>query len=387
MSGITTKPMKHESATTDIYEKLADYLEQLPAGFPRTEGGAEIRILRQLFSPEDASLAMHVSLIAEEPRVIAYRAGISLDKAEHLLHEMDCKGLIYSIKEKGKPVRYMMQQFIVGFWEQQVNSLTPDLVRDFEEYLPEFVNLDIWQKVPQLRIIPVNKSISVADTILPYEQVFELINAYSEFTVSDCICRREQLLSGKGCNRPLESCLSFGMTTERNKRLNRGRIIGRSEVIDILYKAEKAGLVLQTSNARNAVYICTCCGCCCGVLRSLKRDSRPASRVSSPFRVKLDSDKCSGCGTCTDRCPMDALSLNDGKTLLNQNRCIGCGLCVSTCSTGSLKLQRKPEHEQSYVPVNLRETYIRLGQARGKMSLLDLIGLKIRSIRDRVLSQ
>jgi hypothetical protein len=114
-----------ESMTADIYEKLADYLDQLPAGFPRTEGGAEIRILHQLFSSEYANLAMHVSLIAEEPRVIAYRAGISLDLAEGLLHEMDCKGLIFSIKEKDKPLRYRMQQFIVGFWEQQVYSLTP----------------------------------------------------------------------------------------------------------------------------------------------------------------------------------------------------------------------------------------------------------------------
>ncbi len=371
---------------TDIYEKLADYLDLLPAGFPRTEGGAEIRILRQLFTPEYASLAMHLSLIAEEPRVIAYRAGISLDKAEGLLQEMDNKGLIFSIKEKDKPLRYRMQQFIVGFWEQQVYSLTPELVRDFEEYLPVFVNLDIWQKVPQLRIIPVNKSISVINNILPYEKVFELINLYNDFTVLDCICRKEQHILGKGCNKPLESCLSFGMADERNKRLNRGRAIGRSEVYDILNRAERAGLVLQTGNARNAVYICTCCGCCCGVLRSIKNDIRPASRVSTPFRAKPDSDKCSGCGTCINRCPMDALSLNDGRALLNPDRCIGCGLCVSTCSAGSMTLQRKPEHEQSYVPVSLTETYIRLGQVRGKMSLMDLLGLKISSIKDRILS-
>jgi hypothetical protein len=94
---------------------------------------------------------MHVSLIAEEPRLIAYRAGISPDKAEHWLHEMDSKGLIFSIKDKDKPVRYRLQQFIVGFWEQQVYFLTPELVRDFEEYLSAFVNLDIWQKIPQLR--------------------------------------------------------------------------------------------------------------------------------------------------------------------------------------------------------------------------------------------
>lgn len=372
--------------TADIYERLADYLDQLPAGFPRTEGGAEMRILRQLFSPEYASLAMHLSLIAEEPRVIAYRAGISVNKAEGLLQEMDRKGLVFSIKQNDKPLRYRLQQFIVGFWEQQVYSLTPELVRDFEQYLPVFVNLDIWQKVPQLRIIPVNKSISVINNILPYEQVFELINQYTEFTVLDCICRKEQHLLGKGCNKPLESCLSFGMADERNKRLHRGRAIGRSEVYDILHRAEKAGLVLQTGNARNAVYICTCCGCCCGVLRSIKNDIRPASRVSTPFRAKLDSDKCSGCGTCIYRCQMDALSINEGKALLNHDRCIGCGLCVSTCPVGSLTLQRKPENEQSYVPVSLTETYIRLGQVRGKMNLPDLIGLKIKSIKDRILS-
>jgi electron transport complex protein RnfB len=370
----------------DVYERLADYLDQLPSGFPRTKEGSEIRILRRLFSPEDASLAMHLSLIAEEPRVIAYRAGISLDQAELRLREMDRKGLVFSIKKKNKSLRYRIQQFAVGFWEQQVYSLTPELVKDFEDYLPEFVNMETWQKVPQLRVIPVNKSIDVIDTILPYEQVRELIKKHDEFSVIDCICRKEQRLLGKGCNNPLESCLSFGMAAQRNKRLNRGRSIDRSEVLDILQRAEEAGLVLQTGNAKDAVYICTCCGCCCGVLRSLKHDSHPARRVSSPFRVTLDQDSCTGCGICIDRCQMDALTLNDGKAVLNPDRCIGCGLCVSTCPAGSLVLVRKPKHEQRYVPATLTETYIRLGQLRGKMKLMDLVRMKTRSLKDRLLS-
>lgn len=371
----------------DIYEKLADYLDRLPAGFPRTQGGAEMRILRKLFSPEDASLALHISLIAEEPRVIAYRAGISKDEAERRLKEMDQRGLIFSIRDNDKPVRYRMQQFVVGFWEQQTYSLTPDLVKDFEEYLPEFVDLDLWQKIPQLRVIPINKSVSIKDTILPYEEVRKIIDAHTEFSVNECICRKERQIAGQRCSKPLESCLSFGMAAERNRRLNRGRSIGRSEVLEILDQAEKAGLVLQTGNARNAVYICTCCGCCCGVLRSLKRDSRPADRVSSPFSAKLNPDKCSVCGTCIERCQMDALSIDNGMANLNSDRCIGCGLCISTCSSGALTLQRKPDNEQSYVPLNLRETYIRLGQARGKMSIPELIGLEFRSIRDRILSR
>ena len=54
---------------TDIYEKLAQHLDNLPAGYPRTESGVEIRILRRLFTPEDAELALHLTLIPEESRV------------------------------------------------------------------------------------------------------------------------------------------------------------------------------------------------------------------------------------------------------------------------------------------------------------------------------
>jgi len=42
---------------TDIYERLADALDRLPNGFPRTASNKEIRILKKIFSPEEASLA------------------------------------------------------------------------------------------------------------------------------------------------------------------------------------------------------------------------------------------------------------------------------------------------------------------------------------------
>ena len=44
----------------DIYERLAQHLDNLPGGFPRTESGVEVRILRRLFTPEDAELALHL---------------------------------------------------------------------------------------------------------------------------------------------------------------------------------------------------------------------------------------------------------------------------------------------------------------------------------------
>ena len=160
---------------SDVYRKLAKHLDRLPAGYPSTESGVEIGILRQLFTPKDAELALHLTLIPEEPRIIAYRAGISVVEASRRLDKMDKKGLIFSIFHKSELMQYRIQQFIVGFWEGQVNNLTPDLVMDFEKYLHTFIDLDLWQKIPQLRTIPVGESITMRTDVLPYERAEELV--------------------------------------------------------------------------------------------------------------------------------------------------------------------------------------------------------------------
>ncbi len=369
----------------EIYQRLAEHLDKLPAGYPGTPSGVELRILQRLFSVPEAELALHLTLIAEEPKVIASRAGISLSKTIQRLEEMDRKGLIFSI-QVGSVLRYRIQQFIVGFWEGQVDKLNPNLVADFEEYLESFVDLDLWQKMPQLRTLPVEKSIPVKANALPYERVEELVRAQEILAINNCICRQERRIAGDGCKKPEESCLSFGRAAERSIRLGKGRAISRKEAMDILKVAEESGLVLQTSNSRETLFICTCCGCCCGLLRSIKADSDPASRVSSPFIVSLDIQACIGDGICLDRCQMEAISMNQDKAVINLKRCIGCGLCVSTCPTDALSLIRKPPAEQFHVPRTTTQTYMKLGRISGRMKTRSFINMKLNSIIDRVKS-
>ena len=221
---------------------------------------------------------------------------------------------------------------------------------------------------------------------MPYERAEELVHAHTSFAVSNCICRQEQHILGKGCNKPEESCLAFGRAAESVVRTGRGRAISCEEALEILRRAENTGLVLQPANAKDPLFMCTCCGCCCGVLRSLKRHPKPASLVSSPFAASLNADTCKGCGTCVKRCQMEAVNLDDSKAVLNPDRCIGCGLCVSTCPTSSLSLVRKPESEQPYVPKDIIETSIKLGKARGKLGMTRLVGMQIRSKLDRLLA-
>jgi electron transport complex protein RnfB len=349
----------------DVYEGLREHLDKLPGGFPETGSGVELRILRRLFTPEDAELAQHLTLKLEPATVIAERAGISDEDAAERLHSMARKGLIFSIETPERPHAYMASQFIVGIWEYHVNELDKDFIRDVEEYLP-ILSREAFDLVPQLRTIPVGKSIHAGLEVLPYEEAENLIRKQKKFLVAPCICRREYQIKGGGCNKLIDACLMFGWAAAYYERNGLGHVITLEETLDIIKKAEEEGLVLQPSNSQEIVNICCCCGDCCQVLLNLKRHPVPAAMVSSPFIAEVDREVCIGCETCLERCQMDAIEMEDERASVNSDRCIGCGLCVSTCPSEALSLKRKPEGMQISIPRNQMEAHALRAQARAR---------------------
>lgn len=348
----------------DVYQDLARFLDNLPGGYPATESGVELRILRRLFTENEATLAQHLSMRPEFVKAIAERTGLDQDTCAERLEAMAKKGLIFRQRRSEGP-RYSASQFVVGIWEYHVNDLDQELIRDFNEYLPQWFDAEVWRKVPQLRTIPVVESVEVEREILPYEHAEQLVQERDRIAVAPCICRREHTMVGEGCDRPEETCLVFGSGADYYVENGFGRYIDAQEAFDILELAEQTGLVLQPSNSQRIVHICCCCGCCCQVLQSFKRHPAPASLVASPYVVISDPELCVGCGDCVKRCQMDAVSLVDEVSVIDLERCIGCGLCVTTCTSESLQLVRKPPEEQPEVPRTLARTYVKLARERG----------------------
>ena len=350
----------------DCYQKLAEHLDRLPGGFTSTDPGAALRLLKRLFTPEEAALALYLTLDREGAHIIAGRAGAPPKDTEQRLAAMARKGLIFSVHPKDGPPLYHAVPFFVGFYDFQVTNLTPDLLQELTNFLhtrrlrPEAIQ--------QIRTIPVGKSIKPHLEALPYEKVDKLIDAEDSFAVAPCICRRRKRLAGGACDAPEESCILCGEWAEFYVRDGRARPIDRSEVSEILARADAANLVLQPNNSRKIVFLCCCCGCCCGVLKTLQKHPSPAKVVASAFIATLTPEACQGCWTCLERCQMQALSKDGDHIKLNTDRCIGCGLCVTTCPGEALTLRRRTDIEHSSIPINMDATWreIMQGQATGK---------------------
>jgi len=346
----------------DVYEALAAHLDRLPAGFPRTPGGVEMRILRRLFSPEEAALAPFLTLKPEGVEKIAARLSKPPAELGSQLEAMARKGLIFRHR-KGKQVRYMAAQFVVGIWEYHVNDLDPELITDLNEYLPYFFKQISNLKTPQLRTIPISRALPSEQKIVDYEKAREIIRGQEQRVVAPCICRKERQIMGEGCDHPLETCLVFGAGAQYYLENGLGRAIDQQEALRILDEAEQSGLVLQPSNSQKAVNICCCCGCCCQILKNLKRLPNPAEHVASNYFARVDRELCTGCGICPDRCPMDAIVIEEAAAV-RRSQCIGCGLCVPTCPEEAITLIAKPETERYTPPMQYFQTHERIAAER-----------------------
>jgi hypothetical protein len=203
----------------DVYEKLRAHLDSLPAGFPATESGVELRILKRLFTPEEAGLALHVAMKLEPAAVIAARAGLPEEAIDTRLKQMSRKGLIFSIEAPDRPHVYMAAQFVIGIWEYHVNDLDPDFVRDMDEYLP-VLSCAAFSRVPQLRTIPVSKSIVPAwkccPTSRPRRSSASRRRSWWPSPLSRTPAERA------GCEKLMEACLVFGWGAEYYARNGRG---------------------------------------------------------------------------------------------------------------------------------------------------------------------
>lgn len=373
-------------AEKDVYRELQQHLDRMAVPFPATESGVEIRILKQLFTPEEARIALCLSAMPEPVSTIHKRIKRQMDR-EALKVALDRMAESGSIQAMPTPqgVRYAKAPFVLGMYEGQVNRLTEQFERDALQYFDEAFGQALSSlKTPQMRTVPVNRTIVVERGIAQYDDIREVVRkSEGPFAVINCICRQGRDLLKEPCHQTTarENCLLFGLAARVMADRGVGRLIGREEMLERLDQADGEGLVLQPQNTQDPLFVCCCCGCCCGILTTAKKLERPVDFFSTNYYATVDAEVCQACGACITRCQMDAVTAEEGPSQVDRSRCIGCGLCVSTCPSGAVRMERRtesktpPKDTMALYGKIFRERYGPLGTASAVGR--SLLGLKV----------
>ena len=357
------------STDNQIYRQLQIQLDKYPIGYPATQSGVEIDILKYFFTPLQAKIALCLtirSIPVEKTRKRLkekFNIELSYDDLSAILTEMFMKGVISRLGSAAPP-RYSIAMLAIGMFEYHVDDLTYELVEMIQKYFDEAFGAEFFRSsLPQLRTSPHMKAIVPEYIVDTYDNMRHFITKTKEtIHVANCVCKQAEAIMGKPCRQTdnIEVCLLFGSTgyVERG----RARLISKEECLNILDVAEEKGMVLQPGNSRKPSCICICCGCCCGVITTAKKQSRPSRFFASNYYARIDVDLCKGCGVCVERCQMDAI-IQEGKNFrVDLDRCIGCGLCVTKCKLGAVKLIKKAK--VTVPPMNTEILYLSIMKER-----------------------
>jgi ferredoxin len=361
------------------YSRLQERLDRQVTGAPDSETFQAI--LRLLFTPEEARLAAQVPMFTSLS-ALARRTGIDEDELGRRVTEMAAKGLVIDLEHHGRRM-VALAPVVIGFYEFTFmrtgdSAPTEEIARLFEEYfdegaLPRAIfraNTQVGRSLVREEALPDDPPVEVLD----WERTSALLGAARSVAVSNCPCRVHAGLLGRACDAPVRTCLTLNESADAMVRAGVAEPITNDEALAIVQECKAAGLAQTADNVKDGVgYICNCCGCCCGMMRAIKRFDLPHGIVSSNWIASIDHERCRGCGTCVKACPADALHLEptNGKGLrrnwavVDPERCLGCGVCDDRCRYEAHAMV--PREHRHWVPENTFERVVAMAIERGML--------------------
>jgi Na+-translocating ferredoxin:NAD+ oxidoreductase subunit B len=337
---------------TDAHEKLMARFNQFPIHYPRTKEGLEIKILKKLFSAEEAEIAANLPLLRVDPpesaQAIADSMHRNADEVEVILEKMAKKSIAY-VKGKGGARSFALLPLdpgVLDFTARDMSAETGPIIAEiFAKGYTHEINEDlISEKGPISRMLPSTLTVDSHTPIEPYDDVAKALETSEHIVLMPCPCRVYHKAAGKECDHPLEVCMWLNDYADFLVEIGRGKKIDKEEALAVIRYAEEKGLVHLCVNSKKLDLLCSCCSCACksfqNIINAIGVFGKDALVITN-YELVVDQEVCMGCEICIDRCYTNALSMDNEKVSFDSNRCIACGACVPVCPTNALRIQPK----------------------------------------------
>jgi len=341
-----------EAVYTNLWKKLNENFQTAPTdsdGYPQP---SFMKYLELTYTPKETRLLQHMGRPGHfsSTQELADLAQKPLDYVEKIIDTVHKKngimgmGGFYTLPP-------MPILFNINMFYPEVKSGDLEAAQLYQDYFIKDKFYRYYEGsmkgTPIFRTIPVEMSIAAQQRVLPAEEAHDFImnHAPEELALVPCPCRtRTEKMGVRECKDkfPVGSCIMLGPTALHFEMLDLGKRVTRKEAVEYFDKMQEHGLVGQTDNTLtgNSI-ICLCRGCCCSQLRGRTRWGNMSAILPSNFLPEAEED-CIGCGLCTERCLLEALTMDDeiDRPVVEADKCIGCGVCALTCPQETLVLHR-----------------------------------------------
>jgi NAD-dependent dihydropyrimidine dehydrogenase PreA subunit len=337
------------------YEKLAGALNARSTAFPAVKCDEFYDLVGFLFTPQEAAIVVAMPLDLSDIEEIAGNIPTKdLKKLEGQLEIMADKGLIH-IRERNGVKMYEALPFVPGITEFQlmrgiVDERHKKIATLLRDYSKAMIRTMLSANAPPIessapgRKVPVDRQIDDKSTIVPFQELKELLMRTEYISVGTCICRHQGALLGRPSSKPVNNCMVLGESAKFAAERGFTTRLTKEEAIKLIEEAEDAGLIHSFANSpdRFTNLLCNCYKDLCLIIRMTGKSPAPSTAVNARYLVRIKQDDCTNCEACIPRCQMDALKMVDGKLTRDEIRCIGCGICMWVCPTDALVLEPRP---------------------------------------------